>query len=70
MRVQGRPTKKLAIFGPQMDYKCQFSANTRVVCVRVVSSKPPNPNLQVVNAKGHVLQGMEAREWVFPGRPT
>ena len=67
---QGRPTKNLAIFCPQMDYKCQLLANTCVVCVWLVSSRPPSHILQVDNAKGHVLQGMEAGEWVSHGRPT
>ena len=35
-----------------------------------VSSRPPNPILQVLDSKKHVLQHMEGRKWVFQGLPT
>ena len=35
----------------------------------MLSSKPPYPILEVRDSKKHVLPGIEARKWVFQGRP-
>ena len=36
----------------------------------MVSSRPPYPFFWVLDTKKHMLHGIEAKKWVFQGRPT
>ena len=36
----------------------------------MLSLRPPYPNFEVLDSKKRVLHGIEARKWVFQGRPT
>ena len=64
-----KPENGFFIFCPKIAY-VNIGPKTMFFWPWEVSSRPPNPILQVLDSEKHQLRGMEAKKYVFWGHPT